>query len=73
VAIWLPPTSDAAKAVEALLAETGQSVSVAEVTDTGVRLAVGGESCPPPERAPREAELRLRCLTRLRAEGLLPE
>ena len=28
-------------------------------------------ACPPPERAPREAELRLRCLARLRAEGLL--
>ena len=27
--------------------------------------------CPPPERAPREAELRLRCLARLRSEGLL--
>jgi small-conductance mechanosensitive channel len=73
VAIWLPPTADAGRAVAALQEETGQSVSVAEVTDTGVRLAVGGDPCPPPERAPREAELRLRCLTRLRAEGLLPE
>ena len=73
VAIWLPPTADAGRAVAALADETGQSVSVAEVTDTGVRLAVGGDPCPPPERAPREAELRLRCLTRLRAEGLLPE
>jgi len=46
---------------------------VAEVTDVGVRLAVGGDPCLPPERAGREAELRLRCLTRLRANGLLPE
>ena len=73
VALWLPPTTDAAHAVAALQEVTGQSVSVAEVTDVGVRLAVGGDPCPPPERAPREAELRLRCLTRLRAEGLLPE
>jgi small-conductance mechanosensitive channel len=73
VALWLPPTTDAARAVAALQEETGQSVSVAEVTDAGVRLAVGGDPCPPPDRAPREAELRLRCLTRLRAEGLLPE
>jgi hypothetical protein len=36
-----------------------------------VRLAVGGERCPPPERAAREAELRLRCLDLLRADGLL--
>ena len=71
VAIWIPPTTDAGRAVEALRAETGQTVTVAEVTDVGVRLAVGGDPCPPPERAPREAELRLRCLTRLRAEGLL--
>ena len=73
VAIWLPPTSDAAKAVDALRAETGQTVTVAEVTDLGVRLAVGGDPCLPPERSAREAELRLRCLTRLRADGLLPE
>ena len=73
VSIWLPPTSDAGRAVEVLQAETGQTVSVAEVTDVGVRLAVGGDPCPPPERAPREAELRLQCLTRLRADGLLPE
>jgi small-conductance mechanosensitive channel len=73
VAIWLPPTTDAGRAVAALQEETGQTVTVAEVTDLGVRLAVGGESCLPPERSPREAELRLRCLTRLRADGLLPE
>jgi small-conductance mechanosensitive channel len=73
VTIWLPPTSDAGRAVAALKEETGQSVSVAEITAEGVRLSVGGQPCLPPERAPREAELRLRCLTRLRAEGLLPE
>jgi hypothetical protein len=37
-----------------------------------VRLAVGGEPVPPPQRAQREAELRAQCLRRLRAEGLLP-
>ncbi len=31
-------------------------------TVEGVRLAVGGDPVPPPERAAREAELRLRCL-----------
>jgi small-conductance mechanosensitive channel len=73
VSIWLPPTTDAGRAVEALQQETGQSVTVAEVSDLGVRLAVGGDPCLPPERSAREAELRLRCLTRLRADGLLPE
>ncbi len=73
VAIWVPPTTDVGRAVAALKEETGQSVSVAEITVEGIRLAVGGDPCAPPDRAPREAELRLRCLTRLRAEGLLPE
>ena len=72
VSIWLPPTADAARAVEALVEETGQSVTVAESTAEGIRLAVGGQRCMPPERAAREAELRLRCLARLREEGLLP-
>jgi small-conductance mechanosensitive channel len=72
VSVWLPPATDAGRAVAALKEETGQSVSVAEVTAEGVRLAVGGDPCPPPDRAPREAELRLQCLARLRAEGLLP-
>jgi small-conductance mechanosensitive channel len=71
VHIWLPATADAGRAVRVLEEDTGQTVTVAEVTVEGVRLAVGGESCPPPERAPREAALRLRCLDRLRAEGLL--
>jgi small-conductance mechanosensitive channel len=72
VSLWLPPDADAGRAVAALAEETGQSVSVAEVTAEGVRLAVGGDRCAPPDRAPREAELRLQCLERLRAEGLLP-
>jgi len=71
VAIWIPATADAGRAVRALQEETGQTVTVAETAVEGVRLAVGGERCPPPERAPREAALRLRCLERLRAEGLL--
>jgi small-conductance mechanosensitive channel len=72
VAIWLPPTADVGRAVAVLEDATGQSVTVAETTADGVRLAVAGERCPPPERAAREAELRLQCLERLRAEGLLP-
>ena len=71
VHVWLPHTADAGRAVELLREATGQSVTVAETTVEGVRLAVGGERCPPPERAAREAELRLRCLDLLRADGLL--
>ena len=71
VGIWLPHTADAGRAVAVLRDATEQTVTVAESTTEGVRLAVGGERCAPPERAPREAELRLRCLEVLRAEGLL--
>src|SRR5918998_5808223 len=39
VAIWIPHTADAAAAVAVLREETGQSVTVAEVTETAVRLA----------------------------------
>jgi small-conductance mechanosensitive channel len=72
VSVWLPPDADAGRAVDVLQEETGQTVSVAETTVEGVRLTIGGDPCPPPERAPREAELRLQCLRRLRVEGLLP-
>jgi hypothetical protein len=71
VAIWLPASIDAARAVAVLSEATGQSVTVAEVAVEGVRLAVGGEPCPPPERAEREAALRLQCLMLLREDGLL--
>jgi small-conductance mechanosensitive channel len=71
VTVWLPASADAERAVLALREETGQGVTVAELAADGVRLSVGGERVPPPERAGREAELRERCLKRLRAEGLL--
>jgi len=71
VALWLPPGADAARAVSALEDETGERVTVAESTVDGIRLAVGGGRCAPPDRAAREAALRLACLRRLHAEGLL--
>jgi small-conductance mechanosensitive channel len=69
--LWLPAAADARQAVQALEDETQHSVSVAETSIDGFRLTVSGDPCPPPERAPQEAELRLRCLERLRTEGLL--
>ena len=71
VAVWIPPGADADRALAALEQETGQAAAVAEAVPWGVRLAVGGEPCPPVERPAREADLRARCLRRLRAEGLL--
>ena len=69
--VWLAPGADTEHAVRALEAETGGSVTVAEVTPDGVRLSVAADRVAPRERGPREAELRARCLRRLRAEGLL--
>ena len=71
VSVWLPPGADAVRAVDVLQAETGQEVTVAEALPWGTRLAIAAGACPPPERGTREAELRLRSLRRLQAEGLL--
>jgi small-conductance mechanosensitive channel len=81
VALWLPHDVDVERALEALREETElealreeteQTVTIAESTPEGVRLAVGGERVAPPERAKREAELREACLKRLRTDGVLP-
>ena len=72
VDLWLAPEADVERAVAALREHTGQTVTVAESTAEGVRLSVGGERVPPRDRPHREAELREACLTRLRADGLLP-
>jgi len=71
VTIWIPPEADVERAIAAIADETGQEATVAETVPWGVRLAVGGDPVPPPDRAPREAELRRQCLARLRSEGLL--
>lgn len=73
VTIWLPHGADVERALEMLRDEAGGAVSVAESAPEGVRLAVAGSPCPPSERAFREADLRARCLRRLRADSLLPE
>ena len=71
ISVWLPPAADTERALSALREETGSEVSVAEITPDGVRLTVGGDPVPPPQKGPRQAELRARCLERLRTEGLL--
>jgi small-conductance mechanosensitive channel len=72
VDVWLAPAADAERALTALKDETGADVTVAESAADGVRLSVSGDRVTPAEKGPREAELRARCLRRLRAEGLLP-
>ena len=71
VSVWVAPGADAERAVAALAEETRSEVTVAEITPDGVRIAIAGDPVPPPDRSPRQAELRALCLRRLRAEGLL--
>jgi len=73
VSVWIPPEADVELAIAALEDETGQEVTVAEAVPWGVRLGVGSDPVPPPDRAPREAALRRQCLMRLRREGLLSQ
>jgi small-conductance mechanosensitive channel len=70
VSVWLAPDADTEQAVAALSDESGADVSVAEVTPDGVRLTIGAEPAPAADRGAREADLRRRCLARLRREGL---
>ena len=71
VSLWIPHGNDPDAARAALEDETGATATVAEVTLEGVRIAVSGERVPAPDRGPGEADLRARCLRRLRLEGLL--
>ena len=71
VSVWLAPGADVERALAVLAEATESDVTVAEITPDGVRIAIAGDPVPPPERGPRQAELRARCLARLRSEGLL--
>jgi small-conductance mechanosensitive channel len=73
VSVWLAPTADVGRALAALADATGSRATVAEVTPDGVRIEIAGDPVPPPERGPRQAELRALCLARLRSEGLLEQ
>ena len=65
VSIWLAPDADLDRSLSAARAEA-KSVTIAETTAEGIRVAVGGERVPPGDRARAEADLRERVLRRLR-------
>ncbi len=70
--VWLPAVSDADVAVSRLTnIEPGMVVRVAEVTAEGVRITLIAEPVLAPDRAAREAELRLAALREIRGAGLL--
>ena len=66
VSIWIKHDEDLEHALTAARQEA-KSVTIAETTADGIRIAVGGERVPPGERARSEADLRERVLRRLRA------
>jgi small-conductance mechanosensitive channel len=72
VSLWIAPDADAGRAIAVVQEATGATVTVAEATPQGVRLALSTEAVAPPDRGAREAQLRATGLERLRAEGLLP-
>ena len=72
VSLWVPHTVDTDRAIALLHSETGCQVTVAETRWDGIRLAVVGDPVSPPDRGRLEGELRTRCMSRLRADGLLP-
>jgi small-conductance mechanosensitive channel len=65
VSIWITPDEDLDRCLAAARQEA-KSVTIAETSAEGIRLAVGGERVPPGERARSEAELRERVLRRMR-------
>ena len=71
VSVWVAPGVDADRAIAVLEEETGAGVTIAEAVPWGTRLSVGGDAVPPSERPVKEAELRARCVRKLRADGLL--
>ena len=69
VAVWIPPGGRRRARGRARCARRpARTVTVAEAVPWGVRLAVGGEPVPPPERGPREAGT-ARALPRAPARG----
>ncbi len=70
VSAWLAPDADESAALAAIEAiEEARTVRIAEVTDTGIRIQVGGPPVAPSERIEREGELRAQTLRALREAG----
>jgi small-conductance mechanosensitive channel len=70
VSVWLAPDADEAAALAAIEAlEESRSARIAEVTDAGIRIQVGGPPVAPQERIRREGELRAETLRALREAG----
>ncbi|HKE81065.1 MAG TPA: mechanosensitive ion channel family protein [Solirubrobacteraceae bacterium] len=70
VSAWIAPDADETVALAALQAlEDARSARIAEITDTGIRVVVGGPPVAPAERIAREGDLRAEALRALREAG----
>jgi small conductance mechanosensitive channel len=70
VSAWLAPDADESAALAAIEAvEDARSARIAEITDTGIRIQVGGPPVAPGERIEREGVLRAQTLRALREAG----
>jgi small-conductance mechanosensitive channel len=71
VSVWLAPDADETRALEALSAlDDARSATIAEITETAIRVLVAGPPVAPAERLVREGELRRAALATLGAEGI---
>src|SRR4051794_5727909 len=68
--LWIPPDADAVRALKVLSEGTGYGVEIAEVDKEGVRLEASTWADSPAQRGELAARIRVKCLERLRAEGL---
>ena len=73
VEVWLPAGADAARAVSLPRGRDRAGGHRGRGRALGHAARGRRRSCPPPERPAREAALRLQCVRRLHAEGLLGE
>ena len=71
VSLWLAREADATRALDVLReALPDATPTIAELTVDGTRLTLAGESADPATKGAREADLRARAFTALRAAGL---
>jgi small conductance mechanosensitive channel len=70
ISAWLAPDADESAALAAIAnLDDARTVRIAEVTDTGIRIQVGGPPVAPSDRIAREGELRAATLRALREAG----
>ena len=70
VEVWLPPSADTKRALEALSGEPDQDVEVSLIEKDGIKLTVATWAASARERGSVAARVRASTLEKLRSEGL---